>query len=146
MNLQDPTKKMSKSDSTNRGRIDLTDPPEVIRQKIKKAVTDSTSNITYDSDTRPGVANLIDIMSSVSDLDSDKILDMYGDREFFTKGFKADLSDRLIVELESFREMYQRLSNEKQYLHEVIDNGSRKARDIASTNIIEIKKKLGLES
>lgn len=64
--LRDPSKKMSKSDPDPKSRICLIDPPDEIMKKIKKSVTDFTSEVTYDPETRPGVANLISIHSFVT--------------------------------------------------------------------------------
>lgn len=64
--LRDPTKKMSKSDTDIKSRLDLTDTPDVLLNKIKKALTDFTSEVTYDPNNRPGVANLINIHSMLT--------------------------------------------------------------------------------
>ncbi len=144
MNLQDPTKKMSKSDPSSRGRIDLTDTPSAIQSKIRKSVTDSISHISYEPETRPGVANLINIYSAISDITPDEIVQNYKDRTIFTKDLKADLSERLIKELEQFRSRYETLITEKNYLHDVLEAGSQKAREIAHVNIADVKSKLGL--
>ena len=144
MNLQDPTKKMSKSDPSSRGRIDLTDTPSSIQSKIRKSVTDSISHISYEPETRPGVANLINIYSAISDITPDEIVQNYKDRTIFTKDLKADLSERLIKELEQFRSSYETLITEKNYLRDVLEAGSQKAREIAHVNIADVKSKLGL--
>lgn len=73
--LKDPLKKQSKSDPNDKSRITLRDTPEAIRMKIKKAITDFTSEITYDIRNRPGVANLINIHSLVKDLTPQEICD-----------------------------------------------------------------------
>lgn len=64
--LRDPTKKMSKSSEDPKSTIDITDTPEAILSKVKKAITDCTSEVTYDQETRPGVANLITLHSLAS--------------------------------------------------------------------------------
>lgn len=145
MNLQDPTKKMSKSDTTNRGRIDLTDSPDNIKSKIQKSVTDSISYITYEPKERPGVANLINMYSAVSGLKTDEIVDKYKDEKYFTKTLKSDLTDALIEELRHFRTEFERLSKEKEYVRTVLEDGWQKANEIALINMKEIRKLLGLE-
>lgn len=145
MNLQDPTKKMSKSDTTNRGRIDLTDSPDDIKSKIQKSVTDSISYITYEPKERPGVANLINMYSAVSGLKTDEIVDKYKDEKYFTKTLKSDLTDALIEELRHFRTEFERLSKEKEYVRTVLEDGWQKANEIALINMKEIRKLLGLE-
>lgn len=67
-NLRDPVKKMSKSHPDPRGRIDITDEPDVIVEKVKKSVTDCTSILTYDLDNRPGVSTLLAMHSLISGL------------------------------------------------------------------------------
>lgn len=67
-NLRDPLKKMSKSHPDPRGRIDITDEPDVIVEKVKKSVTDCTSMLTYDPDNRPGVSTLLTMHSLISGL------------------------------------------------------------------------------
>ena len=145
MNLQDPTKKMSKSDATNRGRIDLTDSPDDIKLKIRKSVTDSISYITYEPKERPSVANLINMYSAVSGLRTDEIVDKYKDEKYFTKTLKSDLTDAVIEELGHFRAEFDRLSKEKEYVRSVLNDGWKKANEIAVNNIKEIRKLIGLE-
>ncbi|VVC43670.1 Hypothetical protein CINCED_3A015838 [Cinara cedri] len=76
-NLRDPMKKMSKSHPDPRGRIDITDEPDVIAEKVKKSVTDCTSKITFDPDNRPGVATLLTMHSLVSGILPEEICEEY---------------------------------------------------------------------
>ena len=71
--LRDPTKKQSKSDPNDKSRITLRDPPELIRMKIKRAITDFTSEVTYDPVNRPGVANLVGIHALVKNCSTQEI-------------------------------------------------------------------------
>lgn len=71
--LKDPTKKQSKSDPNDKSRITLLDKPDAIRKKIKRAITDFTSEVTYDPENRPGVANLIGIHALVKDISPQEI-------------------------------------------------------------------------
>lgn len=73
--LRDPTKKQSKSDPNDKSRITLRDPPEAIRKKIKRAITDFTSEVTYDRTNRPGVANLVGIHALVKNVSPQQICD-----------------------------------------------------------------------
>lgn len=75
LSLRDPTKKQSKSDASEATRITLRDPPDAILKKIKKAVTDFTSDVTYDPMARPGVSNLINIHSQVKNVSAQQIVD-----------------------------------------------------------------------
>lgn len=76
-NIRDPMKKMSKSHPDPRGRIEITDEPDVIVEKVKKAVTDCKSEITYDSDNRPGVSTLITMHSLISGQTPEEICEEY---------------------------------------------------------------------
>ena len=144
MNLQNPTEKMSKSAATSRGRIDLTDSPEEIKMKIKKAVTDSFSYVSYEPKERQGVANLIDIFSATKGCPQQQIVAKYEGKEPFTKYLKNDLSDELIKELEAFRNEFNRLNNERNYVINVLEDGWTRASAIAMKNIAEIKELIGL--
>lgn len=74
LSLRDPTKKQSKSDPSKNTRITVRDDPDAIRRKIKKAVTDFTSEVTYDPMERPGVSNLINIHSQVKNVSAEQIV------------------------------------------------------------------------
>ena len=135
---------MSKSEINNRGRIDLTDTPEQINNKIKKAVTDSIPHLTFEPKERAGIANLINIFSSITGDSPDKIVQKYSDKQPFTKYLKADLSDYLTKDLESFRQEFQRLGNDRGYVRSVLDDGWKRASSKAKENMIVIKECLGL--
>ena len=143
MNLQNPLTKMSKSAATNHGRIDLIDNPEEIRRKIKKAVTDSFPNISYEPDRRNGVANLINIFCAIKKIPPETVVQLYEDKAPFTKYLKNDLAEELINELEMFRKEFERLSMEKNYVERVLEEGWARASDIARKNMTEIKRLLG---
>ena len=81
MSLQDPTKKMSKSDDNPNSYILIMDPPEVIRKKISRAVTDSIGVVNY-TDEQPGVKNLLDILISIKGYTKDEVVDLYKDKGY----------------------------------------------------------------
>lgn len=145
MNLQDPTTKMSKSATTSRGRIDLNDSPTKIREKVKKAVTDSVLDISYEPKERPGVANLINLYSTMKGVSPQQIVRDYEGKVPFTKYLKNDLADELISELEQFHREFKRLEREKSYVMNVLETGWTRASAIAKININEVKKLLGLD-
>ena len=89
MSLRQPDKKMSKSDVSSQATINLTDSPDVIRSKISKAVTDSQPSITYDTENRPGVSNLINMYSAISGRSPAQICENYKSVEFFAARLKA---------------------------------------------------------
>ena len=144
MNLQSPTEKMSKSALTDRGRIDLTDSPEDISTKIKKAVTDSVPHISYEPKDRLGVANLIRMYSAIKGYSLEEVVKKYEEEEHFTKHLKNDLAAELITDLEKFRKEFDRLNKERDYVMNVLENGWKKASGIARINMSEINELLGV--
>lgn len=95
MSLREPTKKMSKSDASALARIDLSDDPALICKKIMKAQTDATAGISYDKQTRPGVANLLSIFSAVTDRPIDDLVHEFGHMQ--TGVFKQQVADAVIA-------------------------------------------------
>ena len=144
MNLQNPKMKMSKSAPSDRGRIELNDSAEEIRMKIKKAVTDSVPHISYDPKERHGVANLINMYSAIKGYSPQEIVKNYKGEDQFTKYLKSDLAEELITEFEQFRKEFDRLSNERYYVRNILEIGWTRASVIAKKNITEIKELLGL--
>ena len=144
MNLQSPTEKMSKSAVTDRGRIDLTDSPEDIGMKIKKAVTDSVPRISYEPKDRQGVANLIHMYSAIKRCSPQEIVKKYEEKEHFTKYLKRDLAEELITDLEKFRREFDRLNKERGYVMNILENGWKRASVIARVNMSEINELLGV--
>ncbi|EDV97852.1 uncharacterized protein LOC6557638 [Drosophila grimshawi] len=142
LSLREPSKKMSKSDQDPRGTINLSDSPELIREKIKKAVTDFTSDITYSPSMRPGVSNLVNIHSHVTDesiatvVEEAKLLD--------TAKYKERVADAVIEHLRPIREkINMHLANERELCY-VLEMGAEKARKVAQHTMSEVKQRLGL--
>ncbi|XP_046630194.1 tryptophan--tRNA ligase, mitochondrial isoform X2 [Neodiprion virginianus] len=142
--LRDPTKKMSKSDPDPKSRLQLTDEPKVLLNKVKKAITDFTSEVTYALDERPGVSNLITIHSLLSGKTHDEIC-----REaqgLDTGRYKLVVADVVIEKLTPIRERLLELEREPQYLEEVLRKGGEKATDIACDCWHEVRDKVGLSN
>lgn len=140
MSLQEPTKKMSKSDPNENGFISLLDPEDVIVKKIKRAVTDSEGVVRYSSE-QPGVKNLIEIYSKMS---GEEIADIV--RRYEGKGygeFKADVAEVVAEGLRPIREKTKELLADKVYLEEVYREGARKASGMAQKTIRKVFKKIG---
>lgn len=138
MGLDDPTKKMSKSAASEYNYIALTDDEETVRRKIKKAVTDSGSEIVY-SEEKPALMNLIHIYSLLSDMKPKDI-----EEKFKGKGyadFKTDLADVVVNFLKPLQEKIAELSDEK--VLEILRAGAEKVRPIAKAKLDEVKKKIG---
>ena len=141
MSLQDPLKKMSKTDSPD-SRIDLFDEPEEIKMKIMKAVTDTGKTIKYDLKKKPGISNLLMIYSLFSGKTIKEL-----EKKFKGKGyaeFKKSLSDLLVASLEPFRRKRKELLSREVYVKEILEQGTKRAQTIAQSTMQEVKKKMGL--
>lgn len=138
MGLDNPEKKMSKSAESIYNRIELLDDAESIRRKIKKAVTDSGSEIIY-SDEKPALKNLINIYSSFSDKSPQEIQEMYKGKGY--GDFKNDLAEVIIAFLEPFQKRYNELSDKE--VVKILEKGASKVRSIAKKKIEEVKVKVG---
>ncbi len=141
MSLQEPTRKMSKSDPEDT-YIAILDKPDVIRKKIRRAVTDCESVVAYDPENRPGVANLMSILSALTGRDMDAIA-----AEFDGQGygrFKDAVADAVIAVLEPIQNEYDRISADKAYLQQVMDSGRERAAAIAHRTMLKVRKKLGI--
>tara|TARA_Y100000996_G_scaffold385080_1_gene342194 strand:- start:648 stop:1640 length:993 start_codon:yes stop_codon:yes gene_type:complete len=141
MSLQNPDKKMSKSDDNDNNILGLLDPPDMIVKKIKRAVTDSGSTIQYDEN-RPGLANLLNIYSALSG-DSIKDIESKFEGKMYSE-FKKDLAEVVVESLNPIQNKYNELINDKAYLTEVLSEGAEKASRIAFKTIRKVYKKSGL--
>ena len=148
MGLDDPAKKMSKSAENPNNYIALLDSPEIIREKIKVAVTDSGNKIKYDAENKPAISNLLLIYSLFSGLPADRqgksipILEKeYAGKNYFA--FKKDLAEVIIEGLSPIQKKYQELSANPDYVKNVLRAGAEKAKAIASQTIKEVRVKIG---
>lgn len=141
MSLQDPTKKMSKSDDNPNSYILIMDPPEVIRKKISRAVTDSIGVVNY-TDKQPGVKNLLDILISIKGYTKDEVVDFYKDKGY--ADLKKDVADAIIDELAPIQEKVNILLKDKKALEEIYKLGAEKANYAAIKNLRKMQKKIGL--
>ena len=138
MGLDDPTKKMSKSAKSEHNYIALTDDEETVRRKIKKAVTDSGTEIVY-SDDKPALKNLINIYSLLAGKKPEEI-----EKEYSGKGyaeFKAGLADVTVGFLKPFQEKLKEYDDEK--VLAILRAGAEKVRPLAKEKLDEVKKKVG---
>lgn len=138
MGLDDPSKKMSKSAASEYNYIALTDDAETVRKKIKKAVTDSGTEIVYKVD-KPALQNLINIYSLLSGKTVKEIEKMYVGKGY--ADFKNDLAEVIITFLEPFQKKMAELSDEK--VLEILKTGADKVRPLAQKKLKEVKKKIG---
>jgi len=141
MSLQNPKKKMSKTDDP-RGCLGLFDEPEEIQKKIMSAVTDTGKVIKYDQEKKPGISNLLTIYSLFSEKSIKEI-----EKKFKGKGyaeFKKSLAELLINSLEPFRRKRKELILREVYVREILEQGRKRAQIIAQSTLQEVRKKMGL--
>lgn len=143
MGLDDPAKKMSKSATSEYNYIALTDAPDVVERKIRKAVTDSGSEITA-SDDRPALRNLLAIYSGVTGQSVDDIVNAYQGKGY--GDFKAELATAVNEFLAPIQAKYHELMADEAKLHEVLRAGADRARPVADVTLADVKAKLGLVS
>lgn len=141
MDLQDPTKKMSKSSSNQKGVIRLLDDLNDIRKKIMSAVTDSESKVYYDQNNKPGISNLMNIYSCFSNLSLKEIEEKYENANYGV--FKKDLADLVINEISKIQNNYNEIINSKS-LDQILDNGKEITNKIAKEKYELMKEKMGL--
>lgn len=139
LSLQDPTKKMSKTGDESVG---LTDSPEEIERKIKKAVTDSGTNIVYDPKEKPAISNLININHLFSGVDIKDIEKRYQGKGYGE--FKQVLTEIVIGGLKPFREKRKKLEKDKTAIDKILKESHEKARDIAASTMKDVRAKIGL--
>lgn len=140
MSLQDPTKKMSKSDENVNGCVHLLDTPEVIMKKFKRAVTDSEACVHY-AEGKDGVNNLMSIYGAVTGLTNDQI-----EKDFEGKGygdFKAAVGEAVVETLRPIREKYEQLIKDKSYLEECYRKADEIALKISNRTLNKAMKKTG---
>ena len=141
MSLRDGTKKMSKSDESDKSRINLSDNADQIAEKFRKAKTDSYDHISYDPDTRPDVSNLISIYSALSGKSVDDVVASYSGKGFFE--FKSDLADVAVSVLSPISFKYHDYLRNEDYLRAVLKQGAIKAEPVAANTLQRVKDLLG---
>jgi tryptophanyl-tRNA synthetase len=144
MSLRNGKKKMSKSEESDHGRINLKDDKDLIDQKIKKAKTDSGSipSETNGLKNRDEAANLISIYASINNTQIEKVLKEFGGKNFST--FKSKLSESIIEKICPIGKELKKLLEDENYLYKILEKGSKKAGTIAKNNLKEIYDIVGL--
>ncbi|KAB2337214.1 tryptophan--tRNA ligase [Cytobacillus depressus] len=141
MSLQEPTKKMSKSDPNKKASITLLDDIKQIEKKIKSAVTDSEGIVKFDKENKPGVSNLLSIYSIFSGKEIHEIEKMYEGKGY--GDFKADLAEVVINEIKPIQDKYHALMESKE-LDEILDRGAEKAALVANKMLKKMESAMGL--
>ncbi|MBI5306568.1 tryptophan--tRNA ligase [Candidatus Wolfebacteria bacterium] len=142
MGLDDPNKKMSKSAENPNNYIALIDEPSLIKEKIKRAVTDSGKEIIYDKKNKPGLSNLLTIYSLLSDKSIEKLEKEYQNKNYGE--FKKDLGEIVVKFLEPFQKKLKKFKENPEKTKKVLKDGAEKAGAIAKKTFKEVKNKIGL--
>lgn len=140
MDLQEPTKKMSKSDENPNSYVLIMDPPEVIRKKISRAVTDSIGVVKY-NDEQPGVKNLMTILNTLTGQTNEEIEAKYEGQGYAQ--FKKDVAEAIVNELEPIQTKVKELLADKAYLESIYKAGAEKANYVATKTLRKMQKKIG---
>ncbi len=140
MSLQEPDKKMSKSDVGD-GSVFLLDDPDTIRRKIKRAVTDSETEIRFDPENKPGVSNLLSIISALSGESIDSVCTELNGQGY--GALKNRAADCAIAALEPLQAEFRRLIADKGFLMKVLTDNAQKASYLATKTLRKVQKKIG---
>ncbi|WP_374722689.1 tryptophan--tRNA ligase [Peribacillus tepidiphilus] len=141
MSLQEPTKKMSKSDPNKKSFITLLDDPKQIEKKIKSAVTDSEGIVKYDKENKPGISNLLSIYSIFTGKSIEELEKQYEGKGYGE--FKSDLAEVVINEIVPIQEKYYQLIDSPE-LDEILDRGAEKANREANKMLKKMMNAMGL--
>nr|XP_049585146.1 tryptophan--tRNA ligase, mitochondrial isoform X3 [Syngnathus scovelli] len=139
--LREPSSKMSKSDPQTMATIYITDTPDDIALKIRRAVTDFTSEVTYHPETRPGVSNLVSIHAAAAAINVDEAVSQA--RGLDTAAYKKLVAEVLVQRLAPIRQRLLRLRADGAHLEAVLDEGRRRARELAAPTIRQVRRLVG---
>ncbi|MCU1490745.1 MAG: tryptophanyl-tRNA synthetase [Acidimicrobiaceae bacterium] len=140
MDLQQPTKKMSKSTSTPQGLINLTDSPDEIARKVRRAVTDTDNEVRYDTEAKPGISNLLEILASATGAGPDELADRFSDYG----SLKGAVAEAVIELLRPVRESYEELSSDPGTVRAALAKGAEKAQSVAGPVLARAQDAVGL--
>ncbi|HEY9556067.1 MAG TPA: tryptophan--tRNA ligase [Acidimicrobiales bacterium] len=140
MDLQEPTRKMSKSIDSPQGTVLMLDDPKVIEKKFKRAVTDNDAEVRFDPATKPGVSNLLSILAACTGDTPEALAGRYSQYG----PLKTDAAAAVIELLRPVQERYAELAGDLDALHEVLNKGADKARAVASVTLDRAQRAVGL--
>ena len=141
MSLQEPTKKMSKSDLDANASITVIDDPDTIIRKFKRAVTDSDTEVRFDEVNKPGISNLMTIYGAITGQTMEEI-----QNEFAGKGygdFKLRVGEAVVEELRPLQTRFKELSQDKAYIDSIIKKNAETANYLATKTLRKVQKKVG---
>ncbi|HPW53054.1 MAG TPA: tryptophan--tRNA ligase [Erysipelotrichaceae bacterium] len=142
MSLSEPTKKMSKSDESDKGCIYLLDDLATVRKKIMSAVTDNLANVDYDKENQPGISNLLEIMSSLSGEAIDSIVSRYQGKGYGE--FKKEVADVVCREIEMIQKKYDKIVK-SDLIETTLKQGAEEASKISYRKLKKVQKKMGVD-
>jgi tryptophanyl-tRNA synthetase len=142
MDLQTPTRKMSKSADSPQGTVLVLDPPEVIAKKLKSAVTDSGNEIRYDPDEKPGVSNLLDLYAVATGVARADAVEHFAGSGY--GGLKSTVADAIVEFLRPVRERYQELAHDPGEVDRLLARGAGVAESIATAALDRARDACGL--
>jgi tryptophanyl-tRNA synthetase len=140
MDLQEPTRKMSKSLDSPQGTVEVLDDPKAIVKKVKRAVTDSDGEVRWDPEGKPGVSNLLSILAACTGRDPEALAasyEQYGP-------LKADAAEAVVEALRPLQSRYAELAADEGAADEILRAGADKARVIAEATMIRVRSAVGL--
>lgn len=140
MSLDDPQKKMSKSRPA--GCLFLDDSPEIMRKKVKSAVTDSGKDVKYNEKSKPAISNLMLIYHVLSGKSLKDIEKKYKGKGY--ADFKKDLAEVVVNYFKSFQKQKRELEKNEKKIKDILESGAKKARPVAESTMLEVKRKVGL--
>lgn len=141
MSLQEPEKKMSKSDENPNAYIALMDTPDSVRAKIRRAVTDSDGEIRYDPENKPGVSNLLSIYGAIKGISPEE-----AQNDFVNMGYgalKEGVTESVLSVLVPLQQKYNEIRSNKPFLNEIMQNGAQRASYVANKVLAKVQKKVG---
>jgi tryptophanyl-tRNA synthetase len=140
MDLQEPTRKMSKSIESPQGTVLMLDEPAVIERKFKRAVTDNDAEVRYDPATKPGVSNLLGILAAATDADPEALAGQYTQYG----PLKTDAAAAVVEALRPVQARYQELMADPAAIAEIVAKGADKARSVADVTLARAREAIGL--
>jgi tryptophanyl-tRNA synthetase len=146
MSLTDGTSKMSKSDPNDFSRINILDPPDVIRDKIKRCKTDAFRGLEWDNPQRPEATNLLTIYSAVQPTPRSKEEILSEVQELSWGEFKPILADAIVAHLDPIQDKYRKVREDEKYLLGVLKDGADEANQIASKTLQSARVAMGFTS
>ena len=141
MDLQQPERKMSTTDGTPLGTVFIADPPDVVRKKVKSAVTDSEREVRHNREAKPGISNLIEIMSVATGDSFGAIENRYDGQGYGP--FKADVAEAVVALLDPIRRRYEELRADEPELRRLLSVGAEKARRTSAPTLEAMYERMG---